>query len=73
MTGKTYILEGLCCPNCAVKIDEQVKRLPGVKQASVDFQSTRLSLEFEGDENALRQTIAGIARNVDEDIIVTAC
>ncbi|MDR0628052.1 MAG: cation transporter [Treponema sp.] len=73
MTRKTYLLEGLCCPNCAVKIDEQVKRLPGVKQTSVDFQSTRLSLEFEGDESSLPGAIAGIVRSVDEDIIVTAC
>ena len=73
MTRKTYLLEGLCCPNCAVKIDEQVKRLPGVKQTSVDFQSTRLSLEFEGDESSLPGAIAGIVQSVDEDIIVTAC
>ena len=73
MTRKTYVLEGLCCPNCAAEIDEQVKRLPEVKQASVDFPNTRLAVEFEGDESALRETIAGIARNVDEDITVKAC
>jgi Cd2+/Zn2+-exporting ATPase len=72
MTKKTYVLEGLCCPNCAAKIDEQVKRLPGVRRASVDFPNTRLTIEFEGDENALLETIAGIARDVDEDITVKA-
>ena len=70
MTRKTYVLEGLCCPNCAAEIDEQVKRLPGVKQVAVDFPATRLTLEFEGDESALLETITGIARNVDEDITV---
>jgi Cd2+/Zn2+-exporting ATPase len=72
MTRKTYLLEGLCCPNCAAEIDEKVKQLPEVKQASVDFPNTRLTLEFEGDENTLLETIAGIVRNVDEDIIVKA-
>jgi Cd2+/Zn2+-exporting ATPase len=72
MTRKTYLLEGLCCPKCAAEIDKQVKRLPEVKQASVDFPNTRLSLEFEGDEDALFETIAAIARNVDEDITVKA-
>jgi Cd2+/Zn2+-exporting ATPase len=72
MTKKTYVLEGLCCPNCAAEIDEQVKRLPEVKYASVDFPNTRLIVEFEGDESALLETIAGIARNVDEDIAIKA-
>jgi Cd2+/Zn2+-exporting ATPase len=72
MTRKTYTLEGLCCPNCAAQIDEQVKRLPEVKQVSVDFPNTRLTLEFDGDESALLETIAGIARSVDEDITVKA-
>jgi Cd2+/Zn2+-exporting ATPase len=65
-------LEGLCCPNCAAEIDEKVKRLPEVKRASVDFPNTRLTLEFEGDEGVLLETIAGIVRNVDEDITVKA-
>jgi Cd2+/Zn2+-exporting ATPase len=72
MTIKTYVLEGLCCPNCAAKIDGKVKRLPEVKQASVDFPNARLTVEFEGDESALFETITGIARNVDEDITVKA-
>jgi Cd2+/Zn2+-exporting ATPase len=72
MTRKTYLLEGLCCPNCAAEIDGKIKQLPGVRQASVDFQNTRLTLEYEGDESSLFETIAGIARNVDEDITVKA-
>jgi Cd2+/Zn2+-exporting ATPase len=72
MTRKTYRLEGLCCPNCAAQIDEKVKQAPGVRQASVDFQNTLLTLEYEGDGNALLETIAGIVRSVDEDITVKA-
>jgi Cd2+/Zn2+-exporting ATPase len=72
MTRKTYILDGLCCPNCAAEIDEMVKKLPEVRQASVDFPNTRLSVEFEGDENTLLEAVAGIARNADADIVVKA-
>ncbi|MDR2758145.1 MAG: cation transporter [Spirochaetaceae bacterium] len=72
MTRKTYILDGLCCPNCAAEIDEKVKKLPEVKQALVDFPNTRLTIEFEGGEDTLLEAIAGIARNVDEDIVVKA-
>jgi Cd2+/Zn2+-exporting ATPase len=72
MTRRTYTLEGLCCPNCAAEIDERVKKLPEVREASVDFPNTRLVIEFEGNEATLFETIAGIARKVDEDIIVKA-
>jgi hypothetical protein len=40
--------------------------------ASVDFPNTRFTVKFEGDESTLLETIAGIARNVDEDITVKA-
>jgi Cd2+/Zn2+-exporting ATPase len=72
MTRRTYVLDGLCCPNCAAEIDEEIKKLPEVQQASVDFPNTRLTVEFEGDEGSLFEAIAGIARNVDEDIILRA-
>ncbi len=38
------ILEGLGCANCAAKIEMEVKNLEGVKFASVDFVSKKLSL-----------------------------
>ena len=72
MTRKTYLLAGLCCPNCAAEIEEQVKRLPTVKQVSVDFPNTRITVEFAGDESALLEAISRIAVDVDEDIIFKA-
>jgi Cd2+/Zn2+-exporting ATPase len=72
MIRRTYVLDGLCCPNCAAEIDEEIQKLPEVQQASVDFPNTRLTVEFEGDEGSLFEAIAGIARNVDEDIVLRA-
>jgi Cd2+/Zn2+-exporting ATPase len=39
------LLEGLDCANCAAKIEAEVKKLEGVTFASVDFVSTKLTLE----------------------------
>jgi Cd2+/Zn2+-exporting ATPase len=72
MTKETYLLEGLCCPNCAAKIDAAMKGLPGVKEAAVDFEKKRLSLVYEGDGIALRDAVIGIVRDVDEDVVVKA-
>ncbi len=42
---KTLYLLGLCCGDCAQKIEEQVGRIKGVKTASLDFVSQRLTIE----------------------------
>jgi Cd2+/Zn2+-exporting ATPase len=42
---KVFILEGLGCANCASKIESEVKKLEGVKTASVDFVSKKLTMK----------------------------
>ena len=44
---KIIKLEGLCCANCAAKIEEGVKKLDGVKEASLSFMTQRLVIEAE--------------------------
>lgn len=49
---KIIKLEGLCCANCAAKIEEGVKKLPGVKTASLSFMTQRLTIEAEDGREA---------------------
>ena len=42
---KIVKLEGLCCANCAAKIEEEVKKLNGVENASLSFMTQRLTME----------------------------
>lgn len=42
---KVLVLMGLGCANCAAKIEKEIKELPGVKTANVDFVSKKLTLE----------------------------
>jgi copper chaperone CopZ len=44
-------LEGLCCANCAAKIEEGVKKLSGVENASLSFMTQRLTMEIEEDKS----------------------
>ena len=44
---KIVKLEGLCCANCAVKIEDGVRKLPGVKEATLSFMTQRLVMEVE--------------------------
>lgn len=44
---KKYVLTDLCCANCALKIEEGIKKLPGVNDASVSFITSKMILDAE--------------------------
>lgn len=42
---KIFRLEGLDCANCAAKIERGIQGLDGVANASVNFMTTKLTIE----------------------------
>ena len=44
---KTYLIEDLCCANCANKIETRIKELDGVTSASLNFIAQKLFVECE--------------------------
>lgn len=46
---KTYKLEGLCCANCAIRMEDAIQKLDGVENASVNFLMQKLTLEADAD------------------------
>lgn len=62
---KIVKLEGLCCANCAAKIEEGVKKLDGVKEASLSFMTQRLVMEVEdGREDEMVEAARKIADKI---------
>ena len=49
----TYKVSNLDCPVCAAKVEEGLRKFPGVKSASIDFATLSLKLEAEDHEAAL--------------------
>ena len=47
---KTYKVE-VDCANCAAKMEEAVKKTPGVKDAALSFMTLKLKVEFEDGAN----------------------
>lgn len=47
---KKFKLQNLDCANCAAKIEEKIKNIDGVKNASVSFMLQKLVIEAEGDD-----------------------
>lgn len=47
---KTYRVEGIDCANCALKIENKIKDLAGVKNVSLNFITQKLTFEAENED-----------------------
>lgn len=45
---KKFILEGLNCANCSAKIENDISKLDGVENATVNLMTTKLIIEGDG-------------------------
>ena len=46
---KTYKMENLDCANCARKMEDAIKKLDGIQNATVNFLMQKLTLEAEAE------------------------
>lgn len=68
MKKKELILEGLSCANCAVKIEEEIKKLEGANDVSINFVTKTLKVNVD-DENKLKE-IEKIVKEIEPDVKV---
>ena len=64
---QTILLQGLNCPNCAARIEADVKKLPAVKDAQLNLMKQTLMLEAEKD---LLKQIEAIVHTYEPDVKV---
>lgn len=69
---RVLMLEGLCCANCAAKIEREAKGITGVENASVDFVSKKMFLEFSKteDEKRIVEESTRIVNRIEPDVKV---
>lgn len=65
---KVYILEGLDCAHCAMKIEKHIMKIQGVHDANVDFVSKRLFVEMDCEE--LEEKIKTIIHQIEPEVEV---
>lgn len=65
---KTYKIE-VDCANCANLVEEALKKVPGVKDASVVFMTQKMKVEFEdgADAEAVMTAALKAAKKVEPD------
>lgn len=65
---KTYKIE-VDCANCANKMEEATKKTTGVKDATVNFMTLKMIVEFEEgvDVKAVMQEVLANCKKVEDD------
>ena len=65
---KTYKIE-VDCAACALKMEEAVKKLDGIKDASVGFMTQKMSIEFDdsADIDSVMQVVVKSCKKVEPD------
>ncbi|MGP1430140.1 MAG: cation transporter [Fusobacterium sp.] len=64
---KVFKLEGLNCAHCAAKIEEKVGKLEGVKSVTINFMTTKMTLESENMEEVVEK-VKKLVNEVEPDI-----
>ena len=64
---KIYQLENLDCANCAAKIENAIKEINGVTNASVSFMTQKLMIETDADLNQIMEEVKKVIRKVEPD------
>ena len=68
---KRYKITDLCCANCAAKMEDAIRKLPGVHNASVSILTEKLTLDAEDErfEEILAEAVA-ICKKIEPDAVV---
>ena len=66
---KKFKLQDLDCASCAAKMEDGIKKINGVKDASVSFMTQKMSVTFaEGaDPKAVMQDVLKNCKKVEDD------
>ena len=66
---KKFKLQDLDCAKCAVKMEDAIRRLPGVTDATVNFMTLKMKVEFEegADEKKTMKEVLKACRKFEPD------
>lgn len=65
---KTYKIE-VDCANCALKMEEAAKKVEGVQDATVNFMTQKMKVEFaeNAEESRVMQAVVKACKRVEDD------
>jgi len=71
MIKKKFILEGIECANCAAKMERAINKLDGVKEATVNFLTAKLTIEGEDEKMpTIIQEAEKIIKKIEPQVVM---
>lgn len=68
---KKFKLQDLDCANCAAKMEDAIKKLDGVQDASVSFMTQKMVIEADDDKfDAIMQQVVEVCKKVEPDCVI---
>lgn len=65
---KKFKLEDLDCANCAAKMEEGIKKIPGVNDATVSFMTQKMTIDAADDQfDAIMTKVVEICKKIEPD------
>lgn len=65
---KKFKLEDLDCANCAAKMEETIKKIPGVNDANVSFMTQKMTVDAEDDKfDDIMKEVVSVCAKVEPD------
>ena len=69
--NKRFNLPDLDCASCAAKMEQAIKKLPGVRDASVSFLTQKLTLDADDARfDAIVQEVVKVCKKVEPDCVI---
>lgn len=68
---KTYKVE-VDCANCAAKMEDAIKKIDGIKSATINFMTQKFIVEFEDDANVdtVMQAAYKACKKIESDCVI---
>lgn len=64
-------LEGLCCANCAAKIENAVQKIDGIEEANLSFMTQKLTIQApDAEMDRIVDEATRIAKRIEDEVIV---
>ena len=64
---KKFKLQDLDCANCAAKMEDAIKKIPGVNDANVSFMMQKMTVDAEDDKfDAIMEEVERVCAKVEQ-------
>lgn len=68
---KKFKLQDLDCANCAAKMEEAIKKIEGVSDATVSFMAQKMTIEADdGRFDEIMKEVVSVCRKVEPDCVI---